>query len=236
MHVLRQAIWGDIWKHTVEKVWQMQPVWRCILSCKDTFANTQWRKTKQMQPVWLGWQFDIYKILWKEFVISGSPFIGYILMFHISQQSLVFLPFCHTVHIQIAFPPKNLELVFATVCVCCLLWEPYWCTVGAHGNGGCSFTVQLCCFTPTAEMINAPLMPLFVISLLIDSLHTMYLLHVHCGAIHATKLCCVAPNCGGKGQFWGRQGNIVFKFCRIIKDSKGLLAGKKWKTQPQQWR
>ena len=43
----------------------MQPVWLCILSCRqfeDTFENTQWRKVKQMQSVWLcifsGRQFE----------------------------------------------------------------------------------------------------------------------------------------------------------------------------------
>ena len=38
------------------KVKQVQPVWLCILSCKQfegTFENAQWRKAKQMQQVWL---------------------------------------------------------------------------------------------------------------------------------------------------------------------------------------
>ena len=43
----------------------MQPVWLCILWCKqfeETFENAQWRKVEQMQPVWLcilkGRQFE----------------------------------------------------------------------------------------------------------------------------------------------------------------------------------
>ena len=44
-----------------------------------------------------------------------------------------------------------------------------------------------CCFAPTPEMINAPLMRLFVISLLIDSLHTTTsttLLLLYCNSCH----------------------------------------------------
>ena len=56
MHPPAQAIWGHIWKHTVEKAKQMQPVWLCILLWKcfeETFDKTQWRKAKQMQSMWL---------------------------------------------------------------------------------------------------------------------------------------------------------------------------------------
>ena len=42
--------------------------------------------------------------------------------------------------------------------------------MATHRNGRCLFTVRPCCFTPTGELTNAPLMLLFVISLLIDSL------------------------------------------------------------------
>ena len=75
-------------------------------------------------------------------------------------------------------------------------------------------------------------MRLFVISLLIDSLlnttsSRMYSVHCTHGFMFSKRLC-QALNYGGKAQFWARQGgDIVFKFCRIIKDSKGLLVGKK---------
>ena len=46
----------DTFKNTQRrKVKQMQPVWLCILSGRsfeDTFENAQWRKVKQMQPAW----------------------------------------------------------------------------------------------------------------------------------------------------------------------------------------
>ena len=65
----RQAIWGDIWniwtnatnvnesyKNTQwRKVKQMLPMWLCILTGKrfeDTFENTQWRKVEHMHPMW----------------------------------------------------------------------------------------------------------------------------------------------------------------------------------------
>ena len=63
-HLLRQAIWGNTWKTQWRKVKQMQPVWICILLCKlfeETFENTRWRKVKQMQTVWLC-------------ILSGKPF------------------------------------------------------------------------------------------------------------------------------------------------------------------
>ena len=37
------------------KVKQMQPMWLCFVLCKrfeETFENTQWGKVKQMHPVW----------------------------------------------------------------------------------------------------------------------------------------------------------------------------------------
>ena len=37
------------------KLKQVQPMWLCICSCQlfeNTFENAQWRKVKQMQPVW----------------------------------------------------------------------------------------------------------------------------------------------------------------------------------------
>ena len=54
IHPLRQAIWGNTWKHTMEKSKKMQSVWLCIFSRRHfekTFENAQWRKVKQMQPV-----------------------------------------------------------------------------------------------------------------------------------------------------------------------------------------
>ena len=57
LHLIACWVWGIIWKQTVEKkIKQMQPVWFCILWCKqfeDAFENTQWRKIKQMQLAWL---------------------------------------------------------------------------------------------------------------------------------------------------------------------------------------
>ena len=59
----RKHVW-NCWTRW-RKSKQMQPMWLCIRSCKCfevPFENTQWRKAKQMQPVWLC-------ILWsKQFV------------------------------------------------------------------------------------------------------------------------------------------------------------------------
>ena len=79
MKLLIHAIWGYIWKYTAEKsqtnvtsvnmpakdtlettqwrkVKQMQPVWICLFSSRqfeETFENTKWGQGKQMQPMWL---------------------------------------------------------------------------------------------------------------------------------------------------------------------------------------
>ena len=56
MHLPIQAIWGHIWKAQWRKVKQMQPMWQCILSDRpfeNTFDNTQWRKAKQVQSMWI---------------------------------------------------------------------------------------------------------------------------------------------------------------------------------------
>ena len=53
MHLFRKAIWGLIWK-LWRKTKQMQPMWLCILlfkRFKDTLKNAQWRKVKEMQPM-----------------------------------------------------------------------------------------------------------------------------------------------------------------------------------------
>ena len=39
MPVLSKAIWGNIWKRTVEKIKQMQPMWLCIILCEH-FEDT----------------------------------------------------------------------------------------------------------------------------------------------------------------------------------------------------
>ena len=47
MHSLRKAVWGDIWKRTVEKIKQMQPMRLCFFwgrQFEDTFENAHWRK------------------------------------------------------------------------------------------------------------------------------------------------------------------------------------------------
>ena len=53
----KQVFWG---RHFATAQWrkakQMQPMWLCIASWRkfeDTFENAQWRQVKQMQPVWL---------------------------------------------------------------------------------------------------------------------------------------------------------------------------------------
>ena len=56
MHALIQVLWRHIWKCTVNKVQQMQPIQLPILLVRqfeDSFENTQRRKAKQMQPMWL---------------------------------------------------------------------------------------------------------------------------------------------------------------------------------------
>ena len=60
---LEMLLCVHFWKHSKtfentqwRKVKQMQPVWLCIHSGRrfeEAFENTQWRKVKQMQPVWL---------------------------------------------------------------------------------------------------------------------------------------------------------------------------------------
>ena len=53
-------LWGKQFEDTFENAqWrknkQLQPMWLCILKCRqfeEAFENTQWWKVKQMQPVW----------------------------------------------------------------------------------------------------------------------------------------------------------------------------------------
>ena len=82
--------------------------------------------------------------------------------------------------------------------------------VGAH---------SLCCFAPTPEMINAPLMPLFVISLLIDSLQTttaMYtvvqFMQLNCAALHRIAV--------GKDNFEEDRGTLCSNFVASSKTQK----------------
>ena len=70
--------WGQQFDDTFEntqwrKVKQMQPMWLCLLWSKifkSTFENTQWRKVKQMQPVWLCFflMTSIWGVIWKHTV------------------------------------------------------------------------------------------------------------------------------------------------------------------------
>ena len=71
LHPRMQAIWGDIWKHTVENSQKTSinaSMHRSILNmqglhCRrfnDAFANAHWRKVAQMWPLCLCWEF-----IWK---------------------------------------------------------------------------------------------------------------------------------------------------------------------------
>ena len=66
-HHIRHLIRGHIWKRTVERIRKKRKVQLCIISdrrFKETFKNTQGRKVKHMQYMWLcivsGRQFNAH--------------------------------------------------------------------------------------------------------------------------------------------------------------------------------
>ena len=53
LHLFTWTIWENIWKLTLEKVIEMQPMRLCICfgrQCEKTFENSLWRKIVHMQP------------------------------------------------------------------------------------------------------------------------------------------------------------------------------------------
>ena len=62
MPLLRQAIWGNIWKYIVEKTKQMQPMWLCPISSRSFEGTFENAQSLKMQITYCLWEFSYSSI------------------------------------------------------------------------------------------------------------------------------------------------------------------------------